>query len=96
MKAKVHHVQLFDRSFLIMARSKAGAKRDLFDALKDDAHADVATGQQIYEAGRDGQQIINLDKFANVVDPNQMDLDGLDDERDPRNDEQETAPDAFP
>lgn len=77
-KAKVHRVELFDRTFLIFARTKAGAVHDLFDLLKDDVHVDVASGQAIYEAGRDGAEILNADKFANVVDPNQPDLPGVD------------------
>lgn len=76
-KAKVHRVELFDREFLIFARTKAGAVHDLFDLLKDDVHVDVASGQQIYEAGRDGAEILNADKFANVVDPAQMELSGV-------------------
>lgn len=78
MKAKVHEVTLFGHSFLVMARSRAGAMRDLYDHLRDDIHADVASGQAIYNAGRCGVEILGIDKYANVVDPNQIDLEGLD------------------
>lgn len=80
MKAKVHNVTLFDHSYLVMARSKAGALRDLFDHIKEEAHSDVATGQQVYEAGRNGQEIIGIDKYSADadVDPNQQKLPNLD------------------
>lgn len=78
MKAKVHHVTLFDRSFLVMARSKAGALRDLFDYLKEDTHAELATGQDVYEAGRKGEEIIGLDKYSDDTDDGQGELSPLD------------------
>lgn len=82
MKAKVHTVTLFGRNFLVMARSKAGAMRDLYDHLRDDIHADVATGQDIYNAGRDGTAIIGIEKYARQIDPNQLEIGDLDDVED--------------
>jgi len=78
MKAKVHHVTLFDREFLVMARSKAGALRDLFENLKESVQVEVATGQQVYEAGRAGKYIVGIDKYENDADPNQQELQPLD------------------
>lgn len=78
MKAKVHSVTLFDRTFLVMARSKAGALRDLFENLKESIKVEPATGQQVYEAGRDNKFIVGLDKYESDVDPNQQELSPLD------------------
>lgn len=79
MKAKVHDVTLFGRSYLVMARSKAGAIRDLYEYLREEIHADVATGKAIYEAGRTGAQIIGIEKYARQVDPDQLEIGDLDD-----------------
>lgn len=80
--ARVYNVEVFGRSALIAARSERGALRDYFDALKGDARVEVADGRAVYEAGRDGVEIINVELLSGGVDPNQQNLDGLDDEGD--------------
>lgn len=78
MKAKVFNITLFDRSFLVMARTKAGALKALFDSLKEDVSTEQATGQEVYEAGRAGQYIIGHDDWADETDPRQQKLEPLD------------------
>lgn len=77
MKAKVHAIELNGETHLVMARTKAGARRDLSEFLFDDAAIEVATGEQIYQAGRDGREIIGLDRYQVQEDPNQIPLTGV-------------------
>lgn len=78
-KAKVHVVSIGTESHLVMAHTKAGAVRDLLEHLRDNGtvSADLATGYDIFCAGRDGIEIIGLDKYQRQEDPNQMPLDGV-------------------
>lgn len=60
-----------------MAITKAGATRELLEHLAGAAHADLATGEQLYAAGKSGQPIIGEHRYKNVVDPNQLGLTGI-------------------
>lgn len=81
MKAKVHAVSIDGTTHLVMAQTKAGAIRDVVDHLTDNlrkrAIADLATGEQIYNAGRDGSSIIGDGRFKNTADLNQLPLTGI-------------------
>lgn len=81
MKAKTHAVTINGLTRLVMAQTKAGAVRDVVEELAEDmrasAHVELATGEQLYVAGRDGETILNHDKFSRVVDPNQLPLTGV-------------------
>lgn len=94
MKAKVHAVELQGETHLVMARTKAGARRDLIEHIVGDAHVDIATGEQIYRAGREGREIIGVDKYAQQVDPNQMPLDGVSETVDDAGEAEEVEPDS--
>lgn len=90
--ARVFRVGLFDRTALIAARSERGALRDYFASLEDDAHVEVADGRAVYEAGRNGTEIINAELLSGGVDPNQNEIAGLDDVDEP--DAEQRARDA--
>lgn len=81
MKAKCHAVTIDGETRLVMAQTKAGALRDTLEVLTDEmrqrAHVDLATGEQIYNAGQKGEPIIGDDKFKRTVDPNQLPLAGI-------------------
>jgi predicted neutral ceramidase superfamily lipid hydrolase len=81
IKAKAHAVTIDGKLHLVMAQTKAGAIRDvvaeLVKELVKDAHCDLATGEQLYAAGRDGTAVIGSDRFKRQVDPNQMPLAGI-------------------
>lgn len=81
VKAKAHAVTINGKTHLVMAQTKAGAIRDVLKVLTDelakDAHVDLATGEQLYEAGVKGQEVIGSDRFKRAVDPNQLGLTGI-------------------
>ena len=81
MKAKCHAVTIDGETRLVMAQTRAGAIRDVLAVLADEmrkrAHVDLATGEQIYNAGQKGEPIIGDDKFKRTVDPNQLPLAGI-------------------
>lgn len=78
MKAKVHAIELHGETHLIMARTKAGARRDLIEHIVGDVdQVAIATGEQIYQAGREGREIIGIDRYTSQEDPNQIPLDGV-------------------
>ena len=78
MKAKVHTVTLESgKRYLVMARTKAGARRDLRDYILGEADVDLATGEDIYDAALSGEEIIGRDKYRATTDPNQIPLDGV-------------------
>jgi hypothetical protein len=81
MKAKVHAVTINGDTRLVMAQTKAGAIRDVLEVLNEEmrktAHVDLATGEQIYNAGQKGEAVIGDDRFKRTVDPNQMPLQGI-------------------
>lgn len=77
LKAKTYAVEFGGKTYLVQAITKAGAARDLLEHLAGSAHADLATGEQLYAAGQRGEAIIGADKYARVVDPNQLNLTGI-------------------
>lgn len=81
MKAKTHAVTIGGKLYLVMAQTRTGAIRDAIEhinrELRKDAHVDLATGEQIYQAGVNGDDIIGSDRYKRQVDPNQMDLTGV-------------------
>jgi len=77
MKARPHAVTILDHTFLVMARTKAGAIRDVIASMRPYATADLATGEQLYDAGQKGETIIGHDRFKIAADPNQLPLAGL-------------------
>ena len=77
LKAKTYAVEFGGSSYLVMAITKAGACRDLLEHLAGKASADLATGEQLYEAGQAGVQILGQEKYKRQVDPNQLPLTGV-------------------
>ena len=82
IKAKVHAVTFGDGNrVLVSALTVTGALKAACDEkvkeLRDGATVDLATGEQLYEAGMSGEAIIGHDRYANAVDPRQMVLDEL-------------------
>lgn len=80
-KAKAHAVTIDGRTHLVMAQTRAGAIRDVIEVLNDEmrkaAHVDLATGEQLYCAGVNGEPVIGTDRFKRQVDPNQLGLTGI-------------------
>lgn len=78
-KAKVYNVHAFGESYLVMAMTKQGAARDLIEHLQDEGvlHTAVASGLDVYNAARDGVDIIGIDRYQRAEDPDQMPLDGV-------------------
>lgn len=58
---KIHRVILGDRDYFIYAMTKQGAVRDVLEYLKHGALCRVATGEDMYNLGRNGGEVINLD-----------------------------------
>lgn len=81
VKAKVHCVTIDDVPTLVEAQTQAGAIRDVVNARAEEmrkrATCDLATGEQLYHAGKKGLLILNSGKYAKAVDPNQMGLTGI-------------------
>lgn len=82
MKAKTHAVTIEGfGTRLVMAQTCKGAIRgriaEIIDDLRDKARVDIATGEQIYQAGADGDGILGHDRFKKIVDPNQLPLAGI-------------------
>lgn len=71
--AKIHAVTFRGSTQLVEAQTKQGAIRDAIAAyaqqLQAEADCAVATGEQLYEAGRLGTPIINHGKYKAAVDP---------------------------
>lgn len=89
LKAKVHAVELHGKTHLVMALTRQGACRDLAEHLAKDAVADIATGEQLYNAGKEGVPILGEDKYKRVVDPSQLPLSGVDEKAGSGRDEEE-------
>lgn len=81
VKAKVYCVNIDGVRYLVEAQTQAGAIRDVVatvsDGLRERAACDLATGEQLYHAGKTGAAIINSGKYAKAVDPAQMGLTGI-------------------
>ena len=77
-KAQIHKVNALGQSFLISAMNKRGAKRDFIEYIRKQIVLNLATGEEIYFAGQVGQAVIGDDKYANITDPNQLPLTGVD------------------
>lgn len=81
MKAKVYQVSIDGVTYLVEAQTIAGAARDvvaeLAGKLRERAVVDLATGEQLYHAGRKGLPVLNSGRYANAEDPNQLGLTGI-------------------
>lgn len=58
---KIHRVILGDRDFFIYALTKQGAIRDVVEYLKQGALCRVATGEDMFNLGRNGGEVLNLE-----------------------------------
>lgn len=80
-KAKIFQVSIDGVTYLVEALTMAGAARDVVEEIgkkmRDRAVVDLATGEQLYSAGKKGLLIINSDRYAKGDDPNQMPLEGV-------------------
>ena len=70
---KIHRVIIGDRDFFIYALTKQGAIRDVLEYLKQNALCRVATGEDMFNLGRNGGEVINLES-APVPDSAQPDF----------------------
>lgn len=81
MKAKTYQVSINGETFLVEAQTIAGARRDVVAHLSEKLAAaaiiDLATGEQLYRAGRNGTPILNNGRYAVAHDPNQLPLAGV-------------------
>lgn len=81
MKAKTYQVNIDGVTYLCEALTMAGAVRDVVDEIakkwRERAVVDLATGEQIYYAGKKGVPIINSGHYKRGEDQNQMPLDGI-------------------
>lgn len=75
--AKVMTVKVSGELFFVQAKTKSAALRYVALYLMADAVVDLATGEQIYQAGVNGSHIIGSDRFNNNVDRNQLPLEGI-------------------
>lgn len=58
---KIHRVIIGDRDYFIYAMTKQGAIRDVVDYLKQGALCRVATGEDMFNLGRNGGEVLNLE-----------------------------------
>lgn len=81
VKAKHYQVSLDGVTHLVVAQTTAGAVRDVIDHLTGDmrkrAVVDLATGEQLYEAGIKNRTIIGSERYKREQDPNQLPLAGI-------------------
>lgn len=81
IKAKHYQVSIDGLTHLVIAQTQAGAVRDVIDHLTGDmrkrAVVDLATGEQLYEAGIKNHTIIGSERYKREQDPNQLPLAGI-------------------
>jgi hypothetical protein len=81
MKAKVYQVSIDGVTYLVEALTVAGATRDVAEEiakkLRERAVVDLATGEQLYHAGKKGLPIINGGQYVRTEDPDQLPLAGV-------------------
>lgn len=81
MKAKVYQVSIDGKTYLVEAQTLAGAARNVVDhvakKMRERAVVDLATGEQLYDAGRRGLPVLNSGRYVNAEDPNQIGLTGI-------------------
>lgn len=78
MKAKAHAVWIGQDLYLIEAQTRAvaisGVVEILAAKMRKEARCDLVTGEQLYEAGKRGTEVLNSGKYKCAVDPNQLGL----------------------
>lgn len=81
MKAKTYQVSIDGVTYLVDALTLAGAARDVVaeisKGLLKRAVVDLATGEQLYHAGKKGLPVINSGRYASGDDPAQQTLTGI-------------------
>lgn len=75
-KAKVYRITIAGVVYLVYGLTQAGAMKNLFDSLyeTDNLDARLATGEELFAAGKAGTSLIAEDKYKRVDDPNQHPL----------------------
>jgi hypothetical protein len=75
-KAKVYRINIAGVVYLVYALTQAGALRNLFKHLADDDRLDcrLATGEELFAAGKAGTELIAEGDYKRVDDPNQSNL----------------------
>lgn len=80
-KAKVFQVSVDGVTYLVEALTVAGASAAVVDELakkwRERAVVDLATGEQLYQAGKKGLPVINSERYKRGDDPNQIPLAGI-------------------
>lgn len=76
-KSKTFAVWVFGKCYLVQAMTRSGALRDLMGHIKSEVYVDLATGEQIYTAGVNGEAIIGSERYKNKTDPCQIPLAGV-------------------
>lgn len=75
-KAKVYRVTVAGATYLVYGLTQAGAIKNLLDHLYDTDNLDgrLATGEELFAAGKAGTELIAEGKYKRVDDPNQQPL----------------------
>jgi hypothetical protein len=77
-KAKVYSVTILGKSFLVYAQNQPGAVRNVLDHLDSEISVGLATGEQLYRAGKSGAKFISGDKYG-IKDDDDVQADLIDD-----------------
>jgi hypothetical protein len=75
-KAKVYRITIAGTVYLVYALTQSGAIKNLLDHLDGDGTLDVrlATGEELFAAGKAGDDLIAESHYRRVADPNQSNL----------------------
>lgn len=73
-KAKVYAVTILGRSLLVYGLTRASAINNAIESLDTEIDARIATGEEMYAAGKAGAEFIGESKYKRVSDPSQSDL----------------------
>jgi hypothetical protein len=75
-KAKVYRINIAGTTHLVYALTTQGAIKNLLDHLDGDGTLDVrlATGEELFAAGKAGTDLIAEANYKRVADPNQSNL----------------------
>ena len=66
MIAKLHWVTLFGARWPVMAKSKQAARHVILQKCRSEAVVEVASAADLYQAGKDGIQILGVDDGPGV------------------------------
>lgn len=75
-KAKVYRITISGTVYYVYGLTQAGAIKNLLDHLDGTGTLDarLATGEELFAAGKAGTELVAEDNYRRVADPNQMPL----------------------